>query len=86
VTVIENFPRPENEKQLKSFLGMIGYYRKFIPRFSKIATPMHSLLKKGGNIRVDRRTRECIPTVKRKIDIQTNLTIPRLYQRVHTDH
>jgi hypothetical protein len=47
VTVIENFPRPENEKELKSFLGMIGYYRRFIPRFSKIAAPMHALLKKG---------------------------------------
>lgn len=46
VEVIENFPRPENEKQLKSFLGMIGYYRRFIPRFSKTAAPMHALLKK----------------------------------------
>jgi hypothetical protein len=34
VKAIENFPRPENEKQLKSFLGMIGYYRRFtIARF-----------------------------------------------------
>jgi hypothetical protein len=43
--VIENFPRPENEKQLKSFLGMIGYYR-FIPQFSRVATPLHRLFKK----------------------------------------
>jgi hypothetical protein len=47
VAAIENYPRPENEKQLKSFFGMIGYYRRFIPRFSKIAAPMHALLKKG---------------------------------------
>jgi hypothetical protein len=43
---IENFPRPENEKQLKCFLRMIVYYRRFFPRFSKTAAPMHALLKK----------------------------------------
>jgi hypothetical protein len=46
VDVIETFLRPENEKQLKTFLGMIGYYRRFTPRFSKIAAPMHALLKR----------------------------------------
>jgi hypothetical protein len=38
-------PRPETERQLKSFLGMVGYYWKFIPRFSKIAAPLHALFK-----------------------------------------
>jgi hypothetical protein len=37
VIAIENFPAPTCEKQLKSFLGMASYYRRFIPRFSKIA-------------------------------------------------
>jgi hypothetical protein len=46
VETIERFPRPENVKQLKGFLGMAGYYRKFIPRFSKIAASLHALLKK----------------------------------------
>jgi hypothetical protein len=31
VSVIENYPRPTNTKQLKSYLGMASYYRKFIP-------------------------------------------------------
>jgi hypothetical protein len=45
IDVIENFPRPKNENVLKSFLGMISYYR-FIPRFGKKAAPMHALLKR----------------------------------------
>jgi hypothetical protein len=46
VEAIERFPTPENEEQLKSFLGMTSDYRKFIPKFSKIAAPLHALLRK----------------------------------------
>jgi hypothetical protein len=49
VEVIENFPRPTSTKQLKSFLGMASYYRKFISKFSKIAAPLYMLLKKDAH-------------------------------------
>ena len=39
VEFVKNFPTPKTVKQLKSFLGLVGCYRKFIPQFSKIATP-----------------------------------------------
>jgi hypothetical protein len=35
----KEFPTPRNTKDVKSFLGLAGYYRKFIPQFSKIAKP-----------------------------------------------
>jgi hypothetical protein len=35
-------------RQMRSFLGLAGYYQRFIPNFSKIAKPIIKLLKKGN--------------------------------------
>ena len=37
---------PTNQKQVRSALGMMGYYRKFVRNYAKIAAPLHDLLKK----------------------------------------
>ncbi|GBP37144.1 Retrovirus-related Pol polyprotein from transposon 412 [Eumeta japonica] len=46
IKVIENFPIPQNQKEIKSFLGLVGYYRRFIENFSKLTKPLTKLLKK----------------------------------------
>lgn len=46
VKAVMNFPIPKNPKNIKQFLGIAGYYRRFIPNFSKIAKPLTDLLKK----------------------------------------
>jgi hypothetical protein len=38
---------PTTVTEIRSFLGLVGYYRRFIEGFSKIAKPMTSLLEKG---------------------------------------
>ena len=38
--------KPADKKQLQSFLGLIGYYRKFIPNFAATAVPLTNLTKK----------------------------------------
>lgn len=43
---VQDFPRPRNTKNIKQFLGLAGYYRRFIPNFSKTARPLTELLKK----------------------------------------
>ena len=37
---------PKTPKEIKQFLGLIGYYRKFVPRFSDLARPLNALTRK----------------------------------------
>jgi len=46
IATVVNWPKPTNITEIRSFLGMAGYYRKFVQDFSKIATPLTRLLKK----------------------------------------
>ena len=39
--------KPVNKKELRSFLGLVGYYQKFIPHFATIAAPLTDAMKKG---------------------------------------
>ena len=46
VQAISEFPSPSNRRGVRRFLGMVGYYRKFIKNFADIAHPLTNLLKK----------------------------------------
>lgn len=50
ITAIKKFPLPRTSTEIKRFLGLLGYYRKFIPDFAKITKPMTQCLKKGSKI------------------------------------
>ena len=43
---VKNFPRPKTVTEIRSFLGLASYYRKFMEGFSEIARPMNELTKK----------------------------------------
>jgi hypothetical protein len=49
VTAIETYPIPVNLKQLRAFLGLSGYYRRFVMDYSRIASPLYELTKKNDN-------------------------------------
>jgi hypothetical protein len=53
VSTVVEWERPSNVKEVRSFLGMAGYYRRFVKDFSIIAKPMTMLTHKGGEVPVD---------------------------------
>ncbi|GFY42236.1 transposon Tf2-11 polyprotein [Trichonephila inaurata madagascariensis] len=53
IKAIADFPRPTTKTQVRSFLGLVGYYEHYIPNYSAIASPLTGALqgkiKKGKN-------------------------------------
>ncbi|PNF20391.1 hypothetical protein B7P43_G09709 [Cryptotermes secundus] len=45
---VRNFPEPKTVKELKGFLGLSSYYRRFIHNYSRVAKPLYELLKKDA--------------------------------------
>jgi hypothetical protein len=57
IEAIKQWKQPNDVRAVRSFLGAVGWYRKFIPHFSEIATPLFNLTKKNTKYIFDN---ECI--------------------------
>lgn len=76
ILAIKNYPIPTTTKQIKGFLGLLGYYRRFIKNFAKITKPLTKCLKKGAKIEHNNEFIECFETCKKLLSNQPILQYP----------
>jgi hypothetical protein len=76
VASVLEWESPKNVKQIRGFLGMAGYYRRFIEGFSKIAGPMTKLLWKNTPFVWTDKCEASFQTLKDKLTIAPMLAVP----------
>ena len=53
VAAVKDYPVPVTKKDVRAFLGLVGYYRRFIPQFASLAAPLTDLTRKGKSQKVE---------------------------------
>ena len=64
IKAIEDWPVPKDVMDVRSFMGITGYYRRFIEGFSKIANPITSLQKKGNKFDWNKKCKDSFKKLK----------------------
>jgi len=67
---------PKNIKELRSYLGCFGYYRKFISQFSQVAEPLYALLRKGAKFCWMKRQQNAFDILKQRLASAPVLALP----------
>jgi hypothetical protein len=74
---IVNWPTPKNVRELRSFLGLASYYRRFIKDFATIAAPLHRLTEKNKPFYWNEPCEEAFLNLKRQLTNPPILAYPR---------
>ena len=87
ITAISEWPTPKTATEIRSFLGLAGYYRKFVKDFASIAKPMTRLTGKDTKFDWTDACMESFTELKRKLTDTPVLVLPRpgVPYEVYTD-
>ncbi len=64
---VDAFPTPTSTKELRSFLGLCNFYRRFVQGYATVAAPLNSLLKKDTSYSWTKECQEAFITLKTKL-------------------
>lgn len=76
ISCVENYPKLKTGKDVKSFLGLVGYYRRFIDNFATIAKPLTQLLRKNVPFNWSTKCQEAFDKLKEILVSPTILQYP----------
>ena len=83
VSALASYPRPQTVKELRTFLGLINYFRKFIRDRAKICEPLHALTRKGVIFQWSKECEESFQKIKDKLCRPPILQYPRFNKRFY---
>ena len=76
IEAISNWSRPKNISEVRSFLGLAGYYKKFIENFSRIASPLTVLTRKNRKFEWTKDCEKSFLELKKRLTSTPILTLP----------
>ena len=76
VAAIEEWPEPRSQTDVQQFIGLAGYYRRFIRMFSEIAAPLTHLLQKGNVFQWSDEQQKAFDALKVAVSQQPVLALP----------
>ncbi|TYK18600.1 pol protein [Cucumis melo var. makuwa] len=76
IEVVTSWPRPSTVSKICSFLGLAGYYRRFVEDFSRIASPLTQLTRKGTPFVWNPACESSFQELKQKLMSTLVLTVP----------
>ncbi|KAL0536582.1 hypothetical protein IC582_025533 [Cucumis melo] len=76
IEAVTNWTRPSTVSEIRSFLGLAGYYRRFVEDFSRIASPLTQLTKKGTPFVWSPACERSFQELKQKLVTAPVLTVP----------
>ncbi|KAL0557203.1 hypothetical protein IC582_005721 [Cucumis melo] len=76
IEAVTGWTRPSTVSEVRSFLGLAGYYRRFVENFSRIATPLTQLTRKGAPFIWSKACEDSFQNLKQKLATAPVLTVP----------
>ncbi|KAL0561571.1 hypothetical protein IC582_002005 [Cucumis melo] len=76
IEAVTSWTRPSTVSEVRSFLGLAGYYRRFVENFSRIATPLTQLTRKGAPFDWSKACEDSFQNLKQKLVTAPVLTVP----------
>ncbi|XP_070020217.1 uncharacterized protein [Nicotiana sylvestris] len=76
ISVVRNWPRPITPTEIRSFLGLVGYYRRFVEGFSTLASPLTKLTQKAVKFQWSDACERSFQELKSRMTSAPVLTLP----------
>ena len=86
VKAVQNFPVPQNQTDVKSFLGLCSYYRRYIKNFATIARPLHKASETKSSFNWTEETQEAFENLKKHLSSTPILAFPDVKEPFYFVH